>query len=60
MRANYHSRRIRLKGLEKEAYYKNEDTGEILSGAALMNAGILIKGLWGDFESKLIHFIINI
>jgi alpha-galactosidase len=54
---NYHSRRIRLKGLQKDAFYRNEESGEVYSGAALMNAGILIKGLWGDFKGKLYHFI---
>ncbi|WP_139902154.1 alpha-galactosidase [Clostridium thermarum] len=56
-RPNYHSRRIRLKGLQKDAYYRNEETNEVYSGAALMNAGILIKGLWGDFTGKLYHYI---
>ncbi|ERI94433.1 alpha-galactosidase [Clostridiales bacterium oral taxon 876 str. F0540] len=53
---NYHSRRIRLKGLQKNAFYRNEETNELYSGAALMNGGILIKGLWGDFKGKLMHF----
>lgn len=56
-RPNHHSRRIRLKGLQKDAYYRNEETNEVYSGAALMNGGILIKGLWGDFKGKLLHFI---
>jgi alpha-galactosidase len=56
-RPNYHSRRIRLKGLEKNAFYRNEETNEVYSGAALMNGGVLIKGLWGDFKGKLMHFI---
>lgn len=54
-RPNYHSRRVRLKGLQKDALYRNEDTGEVYSGAALMNGGVLIKGLWGDFKGKLLH-----
>lgn len=56
-RPNYHSRRIRLKGLQKDSYYRNEETNEVYSGAALMNGGVLIKGLWGDFKGKLLHFI---
>lgn len=56
-RPNYHSRRIRLKGLDSEAFYKNEETNKVYSGAVLMNCGILIDGLFGDFKSKLIHFI---
>ncbi len=56
-RPNYHSRRVCLKGLDKNTYYRNEETGEVYSGAALMNGGILIKDLWGDFKSKLVHFV---
>lgn len=56
-RPNYHSRRICLKGLQKDAYYRNEETNEVYSGAALMKCGMLIKGLWGDFRGKLFHFI---
>lgn len=56
-RPNYHSRRIRLKGLCKDTYYKNEETGEVYSGAALMNAGINVLNIHGDFAGKLIHFI---
>lgn len=53
----HHSRRIRLKGLQKDIYYRNEETSDIYSSAALMNGGVLIKGLWGDFKGKLIHFV---
>ena len=56
-RPNYHSRRIRLKGLQKNAFYRNEETDEAFSGSALMNGGILIKGLQGDFRGKLFHFV---
>ena len=52
------SRRIKLKGLDPDAYYYREDKPELkLSGAALMNAGINVGGLWGDYASTLIHFI---
>ncbi|MBR6101850.1 MAG: alpha-galactosidase [Ruminococcus sp.] len=57
-RPNQRSRRIMLKGLDPEAYYFDEEKPEVrLSGAALMNCGINIGGLWGDYQSKLIHFI---
>ena len=63
-RPNERSRRIKLKGLEADAYYyvENEPDKKI-SGAALMNAGINIAkmwngdGLYGDFCSKILHFI---
>ncbi len=55
-RPNYRSRRIKLKGLDSNAKYKNMDNGEIHSGSALMNAGINV-GLHGDFSSMIIHFV---
>lgn len=58
-RPNYHSRRIKLKGLIEDKFYKNEDTGEIISGGALMNAGINLTNLHGDFKGKLIYFKLN-
>lgn len=54
-RANYHSRRIRLKGLADNLNYRIEETGQVLSGSALMNAGIQIGGLFGDFKGMLLH-----
>lgn len=55
-RPNYHSRRLKLKGLDSEKLYKNNETGEVLSGAALMNAGINLTNLYGDFKGKLIYY----
>ncbi len=54
-RPNYRSRRIKLKGLDASALYKNSETGEVHSGAALMNCGINVN-LHGDFSSKTVHF----
>ena len=54
-RPNYHSRRIKLKGLEENSLYINEETNEVFSGRALMYAGINID-LYGDYSGKLIHF----
>ena len=54
-RPNYHSRRIKLKGLEKSKLYKNIETEEVLSGSALMNAGINLTSLYGDFKGKIIY-----
>ena len=63
-RPNYHSRRIKLKGLDPDAYYYEESNpDEKISGAALMNAGLNLAkiwngdGLYGDFTSKILHFI---
>ncbi len=55
-RPNYRSRRIKLKGLDQDASYKNMETGEIHSGSVLMNMGIFVK-LDGDFASKVVHFV---
>lgn len=55
-RPNYRSRRIKLKGLDPDASYKNMETGEIHSGNVLMNVGIFVK-LDGDFISKVVHFV---
>ncbi len=55
-RPNYHSRIIRLAGLDPKLKYRNEETGEVLYGDTLMNAGIPIQEMWGDFQSRLLHF----
>ncbi|MDE6599116.1 MAG: GH36 C-terminal domain-containing protein, partial [Oscillospiraceae bacterium] len=55
-RPNYRSRRIKLKGLDPKSLYKNMETGEVLTGCALMNAGVFVK-LDGDFTSKVVHFV---
>ena len=54
-RPNFHSRRVRLKGLAPEKQYRIEETGEIFGGDVLMQAGLLVTPLWGDYRSKLIH-----
>lgn len=63
-RPNERSRRIKLKGLDPNAYYYEESDPEFkLSGAALMNAGVNVAkiwnadDMWGDFQSKILHFI---
>ena len=56
-RANYKSRKIYFKGLDPEAEYVLEDTNEVFTGRELMLAGYLVKPLWGDFMSRLYHFI---
>lgn len=63
-RPNMRSRRIMLKGLDPDAYYYEEsEPDKLLSGAALMNAGINVAKIWGvdgisgDFSSKILHFV---
>lgn len=54
---NVHSRRIRLKGLQEDVNYRVEETGQILTGAAFMNAGIQMKKTEGDFRGQLLHLM---
>lgn len=56
-RPNQRSRRICLKGLDENTLYSLDGTELVLSGKALMCAGINIQNLWGDYQSKLYHFI---
>lgn len=59
-RVNFKSRRILLKGLDAEKYYRvvfeNDDNvkDKIYSGDTLMKAGLLVPGPWGDFKALLI------
>lgn len=41
-------RRLKLSGLDKQAKYKVSDSGEVYTGAALMEGGILLPWLHGD------------
>jgi len=50
-------KRILIKGLLEKAMYRVEETGEKLSGGALMYAGINIANMWGDYQGKLIHIV---
>ena len=57
-RPNSHSRRIKLQGLRPEKLYREEETGAVYRGDALMYAGLMLENLWGDFRSKLIHLMV--
>ena len=52
--ANKHSRRIKLSGLDPKLRYRDQETGKEYFGDTLMNAGLLIPRMWGDFQAKLI------
>lgn len=56
-RPNYHSRKIRLKGLEPGALYCLEGTEQEYSGEMLMQGGFLLPELSGDGQSRLYHFV---
>ena len=55
-RPNCRARKIKLAGLDPEVRYRNETTGEVLSGSTLMNAGVFADA-GGDFSSVKIHFV---
>lgn len=48
---------FRLEGLEPNFRYQNQETGQILTGATLMNAGICVEGQFCDMQSKKFHFV---
>lgn len=48
---------LRLSGLEPNKRYLNEQTGQILSGDTLMNAGMNIQDNLKDYESRIFHLI---
>lgn len=53
----YAHRVLKLRGLDPTKYYQEETTGEVYSGALLMNAGIVISNLArGDGNSAVLHF----
>ena len=56
-KAHLRSRRVRLSGLEPSAIYVLEGTEEFYSGELLMQGGILISSMKGDYAGKMLHFI---
>ena len=49
---------IRFKGLDPDKYYREEASGEVYSGALLMNAGLNLSGkARGDGQSFTLHFV---
>ena len=56
-RANSHSRRILLKGLCPDKRYRIEGEERTYLGSTLMQAGVLVGNLWGDYKGRLIHIV---
>lgn len=56
-RPNFRSRRVRLQGLDPNAYYRLETSGQVYSGGALLYGGLPVPALWGDFKSCLFHLL---
>jgi alpha-galactosidase len=57
VRANAAFPYIRLKGLDPERLYRAEETGETVSGAALMYGGYSYMPLSGDYPAVLTHWV---
>ena len=58
-RPNMHSRKIKLLGLDVTAGYRLDGTGNVYGGDLLMNAGMLIETMRGDYMSGLYHFVLD-
>lgn len=54
---NTRSRNVRLLGLNPEKTYRLEGEERTYLGSTLMNAGILLCEQWGDYQSRLLHFV---
>lgn len=47
--------RVRLKGLNGEALYRDQETGRTYYGSALMNGGILLPQMSGEYRAWQLH-----
>lgn len=56
-RPNYHSRRVKLQGLDPDGRYRLEGSEQCYDGDALMECGLPVENLWGDFRSKIFSLI---
>ena len=56
---NVHSRKIRLAGLLADGDYRLDGTEKVYGGDLLMNAGMLIETMRGDYMSRLYHFVLD-
>lgn len=50
---------LKLEGLDPKAKYILEGTGDIYSGEILMNAGFLQEMIFGEYQSRLLHFVMQ-
>ncbi len=50
---NGHNRRIRLQGLRSDVVYQIQDRQ--YWGSTLMQAGLILDKLWGDFQSVIVE-----
>ena len=47
---------VKLRGLDPDRFYREERSGEVFSGAALMYGGYVLDTMHGDFPGCQIHF----
>lgn len=59
-RPNFHSRCVRLQGLNPDWNYRIEGMDGTFGGDAFMNAGLMVESLWGDAQSRLYHLIAEV
>ena len=53
MTVNY----VQLRGLDESALYKEQTTGRIYSGAALMHGGMPLPAEFGEYRAYQYHFV---
>lgn len=58
-RPNVHSRKIKLAGLLADGDYRLDGTDKVYGGDLLMNAGMLVENMRGDYMSRLYHFVLD-
>lgn len=56
-RANAPRRIVKLPYANQEKAYKEVESEVIYHGTTLCNAGVLVSGVDGDYQSKLLHFV---
>ena len=50
------SKYVKLQGLDADAMYREQTTGKVYSGAALMDAGLPVPMDMGEYQAKQIFF----
>lgn len=48
---------IKMKGLDPDYLYKRQDNGQIYAGSALMNGGIPVPRMQGDYRGWQVYFL---
>ena len=48
---------VQLRGLDESALYKEQTTGRIYSGAALMHGGMPLPAEFGEYRAYQYHFV---